>query len=126
MTGAFPSSPLFFLATASSYILSSLYGLRDELEGLGPEYSARFYFAIFATFLFLLMMTFYRLANSCETVGIATVSLLLGGFLGSILVMQNWMLLGKDSVNMIGVPLLRERTAYKKPIYVCPQKVSSS
>jgi hypothetical protein len=126
MTGAFPSSPLFFLATASSYILSSLYGLRDELEGLGPEYSARFYFAIFATFLFLLMMTFYRLANSCETVGIATVSLLLGGFLGSILVMQNWMLLGKDSVNMIGVPLLRERTADKKPIYVCPQKVSSS
>jgi hypothetical protein len=32
----------------------------------------------------------------------------------------------KDSVNMIGVPLLRERTADKKPIYVCPQKVSSS
>ena len=72
------------------------------------------------------MITFYRLANSCEIVGIATMSLLMGGFLGSLLVLQNWMLLGKDSVNLIGVPLLRERTAEKKPIYVCPQKVSSS
>ena len=126
ISGAFPSAPLFFLSTASSYILSSLFGLRDELEGLGPEYSARFYFALFATFFFLLMVTFYRLANSCETVGVATISLLLGGFLGSILVLQNWMLLGKDSVNMIGVPLLRERTSDKKPIYICPQKVSSS
>ena len=126
VTGAYPSPSLFFLATACSYILSSLYGLREELEGLGPEYSARFYFAIVASFLFLLMVTFYRLANSCDTVGVATMSLLMGGFLGSLLVLQNWMLLGKDSVNMIGVPLLRERTADKKPIYVCPQKVSSS
>ena len=123
---AYPSPPLFFLSTACSYVLSSLYGLREELEGLGPEYSARFYFAIGASFLFLLMFTFYRLANSCETVGIATMSLLMGGFLGSLLVLQNWMLFGKDSVNLIGVPLLRERTADKKPIYVCPQKVSSS
>jgi hypothetical protein len=123
---AFPSPPLFFLSTACAYVLSSLYGLREELEGLGPEYSARFYFAIGSTFLFLLMMTFYRLANSCESVGIATMSLLMGGFLGSLLVLQNWMLFGKDSVNLIGVPLLRERSADKKPIYVCPQKVSSS
>jgi hypothetical protein len=123
---AYPSPPLFFLSTACAYVLSSLYGLRDELEGLGSEYSARFYFAIAASFFFLLMITFYRLANSCETVGIATMSLLMGGFLGSLLVLQNWMLFGKDSVNLIGVPLLRERSAEKKPIYVCPQKVSSS
>jgi hypothetical protein len=123
---AYPSPPLFFLSTACAYVLSSLYGLREELEGLGPEYSARFYFAIVASFFFLLMITFYRLANSCETVGIATMSLLMGGFLGSLLVLQNWMLFGKDSVNLIGVPLLRERSAEKKPIYICPQKVSSS
>lgn len=126
VSGSFPAPSLFFLSTACSYILSSLYGLREELEGLGPDYSARFYFAIVASFLFLLMATFYRLANNCESLGVATMSLLLGGFLGSLLVLQNWMLLGKDSVNMIGVPLLRERTTDKKPIYVCPQKVSSS
>ena len=126
VSSSYPSPPLFFLSTACAYILSSLYGLREELEGLGPEYSARFYFALVASFFFLLMITFYRLANSCETVGVATMSLLLGGFLGSILVLQNWMIFGKDSINMIGVPLLRERTTDKKPIYVCPEKVSSS
>lgn len=122
---AFPSPSIFFLSTAASYIITSLYTLKDELEQLGSDYSARYYLAIFASFLFLLTMTSYRLYNGCDTVGPATLSLLAGGIVGSLLVMQNLLLLGKDSINLIGVPLLRERTSDKKPIYVCPQKVSS-
>jgi hypothetical protein len=122
---AFPSPSIFFLSTAASYIISSLYTLKDELEQLGPDYSARYYMAIFASFLFLLTMTSYRLYNGCDSVGPATLSLLAGGIVGSLLVMQNLLLLGKDSINMIGVPLLRVRTSDKNPIYVCPQKVSS-
>lgn len=124
-SSSFPSPTLFFISTASSYIISSLYSLKDELESLGPEYSARFYLALFATFFLLLTISFYRLYNGCEGMGIATLSLVLGGLLGVLLVTQNWYLFGKDSVNLIGVPLLRDRTADKKPIYVCPQKVSS-
>ncbi len=122
----FPSPILFFLSTAASYILTSMYGLREELESLGPEYSARYYVAIAASFFFLLAVASYRLYNQCEGMGVATMSLVLGGILGALLVTQNWYLLGKDSVNMIGIPLLRERTADKKPIYVCPQKVSGN
>lgn len=125
VSSSFPSPTLFFLATASSYMISSLYSLKDELESLGPDYSARFYLALFATFFLLLTISFYRLYNGCEGMGIATLSLVMGGLLGVLLVTQNWYLFGKDSVNMIGIPLLRERTADKKPIYVCPQKVSS-
>ena len=122
---AFPSPSIFFLSTASSYVIASLYTLKDELEQLGSDYSARYYLAVFASFLFLLTMTSYRLYNGCDTVGPATLSLLAGCIVGSLLVMQNLLLLGKDSINLIGVPLLRERTSDKKPIYVCPQKVSS-
>lgn len=126
LKSAFPSPSIFFLSTASSYLITSLYTLRDELEQLGPDYSARYYLAIFAGFLFLLTMTSYRLYNGCDSVGPATLSLLAGGIVGSLLVLQNLLLFGKDSINMIGIPLLRERTADKKPIYICPQKVSSS
>jgi hypothetical protein len=123
--GAFPSPPIFFLSTAASYLIASLYTLRDELEQLGSDYSARYYIAIFASFLFILTLAFWRLANKCESVGFLTLSLLAGGIVGSLLVLQNLLLFGKDSINMIGIPLLRERSADKKPIYICPQKVSS-
>lgn len=126
LTSSFPSPILFFLATASSYVVSSLYSLRDELENLGPEYSSRFYLSIFATFFLLLAISSYRMLYGCDGLGIATISLVMGGILGVLLVTQNWYLFGKDSINLIGIPLLRERTADKKPIYVCPQKVSST
>lgn len=126
LSSSFPSPILFFLATASSYVVSSLYSLRDELENLGAEYSSRFYLSIFATFFLLLAISSYRMMNGCDGLGVATFSLVMGGILGALLVTQNWYLFGKDSINLIGIPLLRERTADKKPIYVCPQKVSST
>ncbi len=123
---SFPSPSLFFLSTASAYIIGSLYSLQQELEALGPEYSSRFYIAVYATFLLLLGISFYRLYNGCETVGIVTMSLIAGGLVGGLLLVQNMYLFGRDSINLIGIPLLIERTADKKPIYICPQKVSSS
>ena len=126
ITSSFPSPILFFVSTAASYMLSSMYGLREELENLGPEYSARFYIAIATSFFLLLALASYRLYYKCDGMGVATMSLVMGGILGALLVTQNWYLFGKDSVNMLGIPLLRERTADKKPIYVCPQKVSEN
>lgn len=121
---AFPSFPVFFLATACSYVVSSLYLQKDELEALGKAYSARFYISIFASFLLLLAVSSYRLAYGCNQVGVLLLTLFLGFLIGLGLVYQMYRLLGRNAINLTGVPLLRERTRDGKPLYVCPKQVN--
>lgn len=120
-----PSYPVYFLATAISYVVGTMYTQKQELEALGPAYAARFYIALFASFLLLVLVTFYRMANGCDTLGIILFTLLFGFLIGIALVYQNTYLFGRDSTNLTGVPLLRERTRDGKPLYICPQKTGS-
>lgn len=116
---SFPSSPIFFLATACSYVISSMFSQKDEMEALGD--GGRYYMAIFTSFLFLFAISSYRLMSGCEGAGIVVLSLIFGCLLGGLLVLQNNRLFGRDSTNLNGIPLLRERTKDGKPIYVCPK-----
>jgi hypothetical protein len=123
MEASMPSYSSFFVATASAYVVGSMYAQKKELEALGPSFSARFYIAIFASFLLLLIQSSYRLATGCDGVGTIIMSILFGFIFGGFLIYQNISLFGRDSTNLTGVPLLRERTKEKKPLYVCPQQV---
>ena len=122
LSSAFPSFPIFFMSTASAYIVGAMWSIKQELEALGPEYAARFYIAIFVSALLLFATMTYRLAYGCDGVGILIITLLLGLTVGGLLAYQNVYLLGRDSVNFAGVPLLVERTKDGKPLYVCTQK----
>jgi hypothetical protein len=121
-----PSFPIYFLATAISYVVGSMYTQKEELEALGPAYAARFYIALFASFLLLVIVTFYRVANGCDGLGTIIFTLFFGFIIGALLVYQNMALLGRDAINLTGVPLLRERTRDGKPLYVCPQKTNDT
>jgi hypothetical protein len=119
-----PSFPSFFVATAAAYVVGSMYTQKQELEALGPAYSSRFYIALFASFLLLLIQSVYRLATGCEGVGTLIMSMFFGFICGGLLVYQNNSLFGRDATNLTGIPLLRERTRDKKPLYVCPSPLA--
>jgi hypothetical protein len=121
-----PSFPIYFLATAISYVIGSMYTQKEELEALGPAYAARFYIALFVAAFLLLAVTFYRLANGCDGLGTIVFTLVFGALIGGLLVVQNNSLFGRDATNLTGIPLLRERTRDGKPLYVCPQKTSET
>lgn len=121
-----PSFPVYFLSTAISYVIGSMYMQKEELEALGPAYAARFYIALFASFLLLTIVTFYRVAHGCDGLGTIIFTLLAGFLVGGLLMYQNMALLGRDATNLTGVPLLRERTRDGKPLYVCPQKTNET
>lgn len=125
ISSGLPSYPVYFLATAISYVVGTMYTQKQELEALGPAYAARFYIALFSSFLLLVLVSFYRLANGCDSLGILIFTLLFAFLIGGLLVYQNTYLLGRDSTNLTGVPLLRERTRDGKPLYICPQKTGS-
>lgn len=122
IASAFPSFPIFFMSTASSYVVGSVWSQQKELEALGPEYAARFYIAVAVTTLLLFATITYRLAYACEGAGILIVTTLLGLVLGGLLIHQNNYLFGRDATNLSGIPLLIERTKEGKPLYVCTTK----
>lgn len=122
ISSAFPSFPIWFMSTAAAYIVGSMWSQKRELEALGPEYAARFYIAIAVSTLLLFATISYRLAFECDGVGILLITAMLGLVMGGILAYQNLYLLGRDSLNFSGVPLLVERTKDGKPLYVCTTK----
>lgn len=117
-----PSFPIFFMSTASAYVVGSVWSQQRELQALGSEYAARFYIAVAISTLLLFATITYRLAYTCDTAGILIVTTILGLVVGSLLLYQNNALLGRDSTNFSGIPLLRERTKDGKPLYVCTTK----
>jgi hypothetical protein len=121
ITNSFPSSSIYMLTVASSYIFSTLNTQSKELTALGPAYASRYYIsAIFLTCLIFLFVCF-RIAYSCETFATVILTVPLGLFIGLLLTQQNLRLFGPEAMNLIGIPLLQSRTANGKKLYVCPK-----
>ncbi len=115
----FPSAPLYILAVAASYIFGSLSSQIKELEILGSSYSARFYISVITLCSLLFILGSWRMFTNCDTPPVVILSILAGLLVGSVLVWQNQSLLGPDSTNLLGIPLLRNRTATGEKLYVC-------
>jgi hypothetical protein len=120
---AFPSFPIYFLSVAGSYVITSMMMQKEELEALGPAYASCFYIGIASVLLLILIVSSYRMIYGCERVGVVILTLLTGFLIGGLITYQMNQLLGRNAINLTGIPLLRERTRDGKPLYVCPQKV---
>lgn len=120
LRSAFPSAAIFMLSTAASYMIGSMMALKKELEVLGKQYSSRTYIAAVFLPILLLLAIVYRVVNDCDAFGTLVASLAVGGLLGFALIEQNRRLFGEPALNLVGVPLLRQRTATGEKLYVCP------
>lgn len=125
LTSALPSAPLYILSVAASYLFMSLNANMQELEALGPAYSSRYHISVFALLSFLFVLGSYRLYSGCESIGIVLLSILLGLIFGTLLIYQNNAILGPASINMVSVPLLKNRTVTGEKLYVCSPSSSS-
>lgn len=127
LASAFPSSHVYIMSFIASYLVSVLLYFREELEILsasyGEEYQTRVYVSVigFAFLLFGLMS--YRLLYNCDSSMNIILSLLIGLFLGALIAKQNGMLFGKESINLLGVPILRRRDENGNDLYVCSPNV---
>ena len=119
---AFPSAPIYIVSMASSYIMSILFRFSKELEVLGPNFSSRFYLAAISLPLFILSFVLFRLYFGCDDFGVLLTSIFIGGLIGVTLVEQNYRIFGLSSLNLIGIPFIKSRTADGKKLYVCPSQ----
>jgi len=120
----FPSAPVFIMSVLASYIYNSLSTQIQELEALGPAHASRFYLSAIFLGIFLFTFSLFRLFANCDTFGSILTSLLMGVLVGSALIAQNSALFGPQSINLLGIPLLKNRTADGSPLYICPTQGS--
>jgi hypothetical protein len=117
----FPSSPIFMFTTAATYLFTTLNFQSQELEALGPAYSSRYYSSAALLLVLLGIIATFRMVYECDSFSSVMGSMAIGLMLGYLLVLQNALLFGPSSINMIGIPLLRNKTVDGKKIYVCPK-----
>jgi uncharacterized membrane protein len=121
---AFPSVPIYMTSVAASYLINSLSNQMTELELLGTEFVFRYYLSLVSLFLFLFFISCYRMYNNCDSMLVILTSIAAGIAIGMVLVMQNNSLLGPNSVNLTGIPLLKNKTATGEQIYICSKSSS--
>lgn len=122
---SFPSGAVFFLSAVITYTLSSTLNFQKELEELGnqeAEWKTRLPLSIIFSCLFIALVSIYRVYYSCDSVFVVLGSLFLGGLAGFIVYLLHVYLFGRDSINFLGVPLLADRAANGKPLYVCAKQ----
>ena len=118
---SFPSAPIYIVSVAAAYVIASLYKFSKEMDILGKEFSERFYISIISLPMLITAVSLYRLFFDCDNFSVILLSIVSGLVVGGILVEMNHNLLGMASINLIGIPILSERTADGKKIYVCSE-----
>ena len=119
---AFPSGPLFFISAAFAYLLMSVNNFSEELDELGKqnsEWKTRIPLGKVFSSLLLIFICLYRFMNHCENVMTILGTLIFGIGAGGIVYLIHTYLFGRDSINFLGVPLLADRAANGRPLYVC-------
>jgi hypothetical protein len=111
-------------SVAASYLINSLSNQMTELELLGTEFVFKYYLSLVSLFLFLFFISCYRMYNNCDSMLVILTSIAAGIAIGMVLVMQNNSLLGPNSVNLTGIPLLKNKTATGEQIYICSKSSS--
>ena len=116
---SFPSENIFILGGLGSYIVSSIYAMRDTLLQLGPEWEARMYISIAVFLLGAILYIIHQVTFGCDSIGSLLASTFMAILAGLIISFQNNSLFGKESINILGLPYLDDRMETGSPIVVC-------
>lgn len=114
--GAFPNYIIFYIVFAVMYCIQAMMFYSKECTAMGPKYSNRAYTSIIAGSLFVLLYVIYFLMFGCVSFLNILVSAIFGAAFGYLICNQNVRFFGKDSVNILNIPSLKER---KGMDYVC-------
>jgi hypothetical protein len=116
---SFPSETMFILGGLASYVMSSVLQFREELIALGPEWESRIYIIGALIGIGMLSFIIHQVGNNCSGLG----PLLLSGFMavlaGVLISYQNKLLMGREAINLLGLPFLDSRVETGAPLYVC-------
>jgi len=112
----FPNSPLYFICFVAAYCIQSMFFLSEECSEFGPQYSNRPYLALISSGMFILLYLIYLLSYGCDSWLPLLFTILLGLFVGYFISTQNYLLFGKNSINLLFLPTLGRKSGMD---YIC-------
>jgi len=116
----FPSYSIFMICFACTYIFNVFRYLYDEITALGEPYPDRYNNSLIFLGTLIAVTCAFRMMFGCEGIGVAVFSVILGLGAGILVTMQNNAFLGKEGLNLLGIPILRGKAANGQPLYICP------
>jgi hypothetical protein len=114
-----PSYPVYLVSFACTYLAMSLYSIKDELEVLDDIYYKCYITSFYWLFILSLIYACGFMLISCDNISSVLWALILGSVVGVFIVYQNFTLLGKQTVNFLGIPVLRNKTVNNRDLYFC-------
>ena len=116
---SFPSPVMFFLSGVISYMIFAVMEFKREIQSFGGELSTRTNVATVLSSFLLFIIFAFRYVYGCETYGTLFISLLLGIIAGVAILYQNMTLFGRDSINILNLPMILTAAESGTPMYVC-------
>jgi hypothetical protein len=114
-----PSPTMFFVSGVIAYMVGGVQEFKNEIVTLGGDISGRNTTVMIFSLLFLLMVFMFKIVYGCEEFGPLLLSLLLGGIMGYLVMYQNKSVFGRDSVNVLNLPMIVSGIERGKPMFVC-------
>ena len=115
----FPSPTVYFVAGIITYMIGSIQEFKREITVLGGDLGVRTTVAIVLSSLFMFVVFAFRHSYGCESFGTLLISILLGAITGGIIMYQNKLLFGRDSINLMNLPMIVSAAEMGKPMFVC-------
>jgi len=112
----FPHYPLYYIVFASIYCITGMQYFNEEASEMGPMYSNRIYLAILSASMFIILYSIFLILHSCDSLLSILFTIVLGGFVGYLISIQNASVFGKSSVDVLFIPELIKRSGMD---YVC-------
>ena len=112
----FPNYPIYFIVFAIVYCIQGLLFYSNECSQLGPAYSNRPYMSIIGGCMFFILYALYFFVYGCDSLFSIVMTVILAATVSYLIAQQNVLLFGRESVNLLYIPTLGQRTGMD---YVC-------
>ena len=115
----FPSPTMFFVSGILSYMVGAVQEFTKEITTLGGDISTRRVLVMSFSIMFLIVLFAFRNVYGCEEFGPLLLSIIFGALAGFIIMQQNKALFGRDSLNLLNLPVIVSALERGKPMFVC-------
>jgi len=121
----YPSVSLFTIGALSTYMASTIGYFTDTLRAMGTEWQSRITVSyIFIALLLILFVLIHNLSG-WESFGELLIALVCGVIVGILFFYINFLIFGPEGINILGLPLLVDKSQTAAPIYVCLKENSN-
>ena len=118
----YPSVSTFSLGAIATYFGLTINYFSETLRAMGPEWAARVTVAYIFIALFVVSILSTRLLYGCESKSELIIALIAGLLSSIILFSINFSIFGAEGINILGLPMLVDKTKEGNPIYICTKQ----